>query len=179
MDNLLRYLKSGHNTVLSYDKKTGKHFNKQIFRHYISLGKIPKFDPNHPKSYMFHGAEGAKQFKDLPSELLEIITDIKNRDSRYNQFVVNLYEDGSEYIEPHSDCDKDMIENYSILIKSLGATRTMRFTKRTDHTLVEDIELKHDSIIEISKDRNKTTRHEILPSNTNEPRISITARMMK
>lgn len=179
MNELVEYLKQGNNTVLVYDKESKKHFNKKIFRHYIALGKIPKFDPNHKKSYMFHGAEGPKELLELPHAFQDAIKNIKKIDSRYNQFVINLYETGNNFIEPHSDCDKDMVDDYSILILSLGQERILRLSDRNDCNEYEDILLKDNSIYILDKNTNKTKRHEILKSETNNSRISITARMMK
>lgn len=167
------------NSVLVYDKVLKKHYKKQIYRQYESYGKVPLFDPNNPKSYMFSGTSTKIGTKTIPEEYIPYIDQIKSLDARYNQFVINIYNDGNDYIEPHSDCDKDMIDDYRILILSIGETRTLRLTSRKNNDVYLDIDLHNNSIFKLDKDLNSNYRHEILKSDTTNRRISITARMMK
>lgn len=167
------------NAVIVFDKNLQQHYIKEIFRKYKSFGNVPKFDPNHKKSYMFSDNVLDTFTDPIPEEYKQYIDFIKNLDSRYNQFVINVYESGQNYIEPHSDCDKDMVCDYRILILSLGQTRTMRLTSRKSSDVKIDVELKDNSIFLLDKDLNSNYRHEILQDDSKNQRISITARMMK
>lgn len=178
IDHIIKDLEDGENEVIIYDKDKQYHEKKAIFRKYRSFGATPGFDPTHKKSYMFSGSKSIPNVQ-VPDSLLPFFKQIKSIDSKYNQFVVNYYKDGNDYIEPHSDCDKDMVDNYNILILSLGATRTMRFTGRKDVTGSFDLKLKDGQILILNKFLNKEFRHEILQDETEMPRISITARQMK
>lgn len=168
------------NEVLIYDKIEDEHKVKQIFRKYLSFGKIPEIDLHHKKSYMFKGSK-EQNIKEIPKAYKKYVKNIIILDDRYNQFIINYYKDGNDYIEPHSDCDKDMIQNYKILILSLGTERTLRFTTRNQDIKGSfDVILKHNSYFILNEFLNKQFRHEIIKDvKILTDRISITARMMK
>ena len=164
--------------VIIFDKHSKKYTPKKIFRRYLSFGKIPQFDSNQTKSYMFSGSK-EQLIKEIPKKYKSYIEKIKKIDNRYNQFVINYYANGKDYIEPHSDCDKQMVEDYRILIFSLGQERILRLTSRKNIDVKIDVSLKDNSIFLLDKDLNNNYRHEILKDNSTQLRVSITARMIK
>ena len=58
----------------------------------------------------------------------------------YNSILINLYNNGSDYIPPHSD-NEECIEDVSYIVTiSLGATRTLKFTEITSGSTENSIE---------------------------------------
>ena len=179
---VVEYLNSiGKSKILSYNKLTEHYDKKSIYRKYISLGETPKFNPQHPKSYMFSDNKyeiSSILEQDAPPWIKEVISAIKNMDYRYNQFVINLYNNGKDFMEAHSDCDANMVQDYTILIASFGASRTIQFTGRGGVTGKFSIETITHPLLKLNKFLNTSFRHEILRDDTKLPRVSVTARMM-
>ena len=61
----------------------------------------------------------------------QALIDYVNRmfQSKFNAILVNRYDDGNNYISPHSDNEAGLDANAGVVILSAGATRTMRFKK--------------------------------------------------
>ncbi|KAL5257974.1 hypothetical protein ACHWQZ_G012807 [Mnemiopsis leidyi] len=98
----------------------------------------------------------------------------------YNSTLINYYTNGSDYIPRHSDNEDCINEDSYILTLSLGSTRTMRFTETVSNTTVADVELKHGSILVMSKQSQQYFQHELLanPDNT-DSRVSVTFRRIR
>ena len=80
----------------------------------------------------------------------------------------------------HSDNEDCINEDSYIMTLSLGSTRTMRFTEKVSNTTVADVELKHGSILVMSKKSQQYYQHELLanPDNT-DGRVSLTFRRIR
>ncbi len=174
-DELVNDLRGGYTSVLVFDKLLNKHYKKEIFRSYKSIGKIPEFDETHKKSYMF--TDGTKDGKTYSNKFEPFYIYLKSIRPTFNQFVINLYETGANFIEPHSDCDKNMTDDYIIASLSLGCTRTMKFTHRNTKRSFK-IPLTSGTILLMSKELNRNWRHHIDKEDAAGSRISITAREM-
>ena len=98
----------------------------------------------------------------------------------YNSSLINYYKNGSDYIPRHSDDEECISEDSYILTLSLGSTRTMRFTEKVSNATVADVELKHGSILVMSKQSQQYYQHELLanPNNT-DGRVSVTFRRIR
>lgn len=158
--------------VKVFNKETGIHKDKKIFRAYKDYIQSPIFEPNIKKSHM-HG----QLSKTTPKIVKELISKAKQIDNRYNQLIINWYESG-EYIENHRDCDARMVEDYKILIMSFNeiSARSMVF-KNLHGDVVKEVKLGNGEFIEITEDENKNLKHEV--GTGIGRRISATFRMFK
>lgn len=107
---------------------------------------------------------------------------------KYNQVIVNWYENGKDYIAPHSDCQNKMIPNAGITIITLCEdeqfTRLLKITpKKLKNELNNNlysqvkIKLKHGCIITMHGDTQNNFRHSIPKDFDNHTsRISLTFR---
>ena len=164
-----------NNDVLVYNKKTKEFDKKTIFRSYVSYLNTPEFDPKTEKSYMFLNKEDK-----VPTELKPILDYVQSIDERYNQMVVNWYNE-DDYIEMHRDCTAKMLDKESpILIMNLNESDNIKKCREMTFENVETKErrketLKNNYLYKI--ENNNTHRHGV--GKGKEKRISITFRMMK
>jgi len=67
---------------------------------------------------------------EISKEIKKIITKLNiNLGRQYNFVLINRYADANQYIDPHSDDERDLIDDYTIAGISLGAERNIVFTK--------------------------------------------------
>lgn len=113
-------------------------------------------------------------FQKALKQIKEFDTDYS---AHYNAVFVNWYMNGKHYIGPHSDDEKDLVENAPIYSLSYGDVRTFRITKKLDKSWVTDIELTDGMMIAMCGEFQKEFKHEILrkPS-SNKRRINLTVR---
>jgi alkylated DNA repair dioxygenase AlkB len=102
-------------------------------------------------------------------------------DIAWNGALVNWYKDGSHYIGPHSDSEKDLVKGAPILSYSFGAERTFRLKKKTDAKEGEiskfDFITKNGSMIAMCGDCQNEYKHEITKTAKKVgPRINVTIR---
>jgi len=99
--------------------------------------------------------------------------------------IVNLYEDGNDYLGWHSDNESDLVSRSTIASISLGATRKFEFQRiskgkeKLDKDPLE-LSLEHGSLLLMKKDTQKMYKHRV-PRQTEikKPRINITFRAIK
>lgn len=161
--------------VLIRDRKNNTHTEKPIFRKFKSYLSTPKFDAEVDKAYMFSGRDDSDINGELPAQLVPMYEYLRSIDGRYNQAVVNWYEP-EDYIQPHSDCDAKMVDDYAICIVALGETRSLVFEQRQNGGRMR-VPLEHGEYIVLDKHLNTQFRHSV-PTGDGE-RISITFRMIK
>lgn len=168
--------------VLVYNKDTGEHIEKEIFRKYKSYGFTPDFDETVKKSYMF--CEKSENPPKCIKALLGICIDYNQR---FNNCLVNWYTSKEEYIQPHSDCTAKMVDDAKILI--LNFNETDNATNIRDFVIESkpgfpDFELRipltQGLAILMGGDTQKRFNHHVPPSkHENSRRISVTLRQMK
>lgn len=150
---------------------------------------VPRTQKSYLKDYTFSGIKHSSQ-KELSPELEEFFTwsntlDVsKNDTGKFNQLFVNWYENGNEYIGPHSDDESELKKKSEILSISLGATRTFRIRCKKTKEIKEDIELKHGDVVVMKPKMQKYWTHEIVKIGGNKGkkvsmRINITLRKFK
>lgn len=182
-DKLYNLAPKNNGTVLIYDSANQQHIPKTIFRKYRSFLNIPQFDKNIKKSYMYADTITSELYTPLHELFVPYYNYAKQLDSRYNQAVINWYDNGNTFIEAHSDCGAKLIENYNILIFTINqldtASRTMHFEKR-DKTDNFSLKLISNEYITMSKSFNEKYRHRIDKEvDIKTSRISITFRQSK
>lgn len=71
------------------------------------------------RSYMYSGFDTSKNNEKLPYIFNSFYYFMKREDNRYNQVIVNWYRNEEDFIAPHSDCQRGMVENSKISLISL------------------------------------------------------------
>lgn len=182
-EKLERLAPEGKSSVRVYDKETGTHVHKQIYRSFLSTGNVPEFDPGVEKSYMMSGFDESEYvpLEDLDPELKALFEHVQRVNPKYNQMTINWYLSGDEYIEMHRDCDNAMIDDYKISIfnycNEAGNDRV--FVIEGDGQR-EELALTDGEVITLDKYLNTEFRHGVPPSdNPESKRISVTFRQMK
>ena len=100
-----------------------------------------------------------------------------------NSVLVNYYEHGTIIIPKHRDNEEIFGDNPTVIVVSLGSTRTLRFSRvEPDASSLKgngqtiDIDLKPKSILIMLGTTQKYFCHELLPSDSKKPRYSMTFR---
>ncbi len=101
----------------------------------------------------------------------------------YNGALVNFYENGDDYIGPHSDDEKDLIKDLPIFSFSFGSTRTFRVKVKNNN---EDIWISqlnlnvfNGSVIAMCGEMQTEFKHEVPKQSDSDRRINITVRAFK
>jgi alkylated DNA repair dioxygenase AlkB len=114
----------------------------------------------------------------------EVLISLKNKVEaktkiNYNACLLNLYHDGTDGMGWHSDNEKEIIENSSIVSLSFGADRKFSFkNKKTKQTI--SLILENGSLLEMKENTQKNWLH-ALPKTKKikNIRINLTFRQMK
>lgn len=105
------------------------------------------------------------------SELKTYVEQVTNE--KYNVCIIQLYPNGSVGINPHRD--KEMVAGTRITGLSLGATRTLSFTREGHQT--HKIKLPSGSLYVMNQPTNQKWLHSIIKeTRIKEPRLSLTFR---
>jgi len=145
------------------------------------------------RSYMYSGFDTTNNNIELPEQFQIYYDYVKSIDNRYNQVVVNWYQDQNDYIAYHADCETGMIENAEILMISLYPTinhklknygddhRSFSIIPKCKKTscLYDEvcIQARHGTMITMCGDTQKDFKHSIKKEyHEVSPRISISFR---
>lgn len=110
----------------NYD--TIKLFGKdaQIHRFHLACGNLDyRFSGN-----TFHARPFPDAFLTAVAQMQAAVVDPATNATRFNQGLINWYQNGDHYIGPHSDNEKIILPGSPILALSLGASRRFVFTPR-------------------------------------------------
>jgi alkylated DNA repair dioxygenase AlkB len=139
-------------------------------RYSKSYLKTPSCTPEliEKHSYMYSGLDDSHNYNDLPEIFQPFYDYMKSVDSRYNQVVINWYDDGEDYLPYHSDCEKDMIDEYVVTTISFNdpnfdSYRSMTFID-SNNNIVKEVFLETGSIILMNHHANKIFKHGIAKS---------------
>lgn len=139
-------------------------------------------------SYMYSGFDTTNNNLELPEVFQPYYNYMKSIDVKYNQVVVNWYEDGKDYIAFHSDNQYNMISNPKVAILSFYSYDESNFR---DFCIkpkpgIESIEnmhkirMDHGTIITMHGKALDEYKHGIKKDNNNRSRrISLSFRQMK
>jgi alpha-ketoglutarate-dependent dioxygenase alkB family protein 2 len=168
-------------------------YNSEIDSMVLMHGKYVKI----PRKQTAYGAPGtkynfsgnivsAKSYDDsdeVSVAIKALITEMNivlNR--KFNFILINRYADGNQYIGPHSDDERDLIQGHAIAGISLGAERDILFESKEYNETPESnkLKLEHGSLFVMYTPTNKYWKHSIPKSKyVFRPRISLTFREMK
>lgn len=146
--------------------------------------KSPRLVKNYLLEYKYSGKtiNAEQKTPDILLKLLDCANgmDIDGSGHKFNQILVNWYEDGSKYISPHSDNEPELIKGSPILSLSFGATRRFRLKKIPGGEQDTVVELKNNSFVIMGGTCQTTHKHEVLkePGCKNK-RINITFRQFE
>lgn len=109
---------------------------------------------------------------------LEAIMQKVNRklQSNYNGILINLYENGHNYISAHSDDERDL-DLAGVASIAIGAVRIFRIRDKQSREIIVDVEHQPGDLLVMYGDFQKEFLHEI-PQQKKiiEPRVSLTFR---
>ena len=137
------------------------------------------------KSYMYSGYETDNNNGDLPKVFKPLHQYMAKQDAKYNQAIVNWYENEKDYIGFHSDCQKNMIDNAKISIISMYQNsehyRCLKLRPKNDLSLNNyKIMLNQGMILTMCGNTQNDYRHGITKELIDtERRISLSFRQMK
>ncbi len=98
--------------------------------------------------------------------------------SEFNSALLNYYRDGNDSMGYHSDDEKELGPNPTIVSINLGASRVMKFKHKVDKRGF-DIELNHGDVLLMAGDTQHEWKHGIMKSKrVLEPRLNITFRQI-
>lgn len=153
---------------------------------YGKLIDMPRFTQSYGSSYTFSKVK--HEAVPIPT-LLEPFIEWSNKtigtmfNCTFNTLFVNWYQSGFNYINPHSDDEKEHNPNTPIISISLGATRKFRI-RNMQKEIITDIDMKDQTFIIMCGNMQKEFTHEVpkitgkLGQNTRS-RINITIRSFK
>jgi alkylated DNA repair dioxygenase AlkB len=150
---------------------------------YGKYRKTPRWHMSYLKSYNFSGQ--TLKTEPIPTEVQKLLDHInEKRDIKYNQVLINWYLDGTHYIGPHSDDERQLVPGSSIYSLSLGATRKFRIRDKKTNKIVKDFELSDGTVVVMCGAMQKEFKHEIVKiqgakSKKVGKRINITFRCFK
>lgn len=112
-------------------------------------------------------------------ELLQLKTLVEDKTgATFNSCLLNLYHNGDEGMDWHSDSEKDLKKNYAIGSLSLGAERKFAFKHKTSKETVS-LFLEHGSLLEMKGTTQTYWLHRLPPTKQiTKPRINLTFRTM-
>lgn len=96
-----------------------------------------------------------------------------------NNCLINYYLDGQSKMGFHSDQTDILVPDTGVVIVSLGETRTLRFRKIEDHSVVVDYDLPSGSLIYMTNEVQDEWQHAIPKSITDKGRMSLTFRQIR
>jgi alkylated DNA repair dioxygenase AlkB len=127
------------------------------------------------KGYYYSGKLARSQpLTENLQTLLEMVNGIYG--AEFNGILINEYENGSDYISPHSD-DERNLDKIGVVAVSFGAVRIFRIRDKFTKAIVEDIKMLSGQLLHMGGDFQKEFTHEIpVEKKVKEPRYSFTFR---
>lgn len=128
--------------------------------------------------YYYSGQLAKSQL--LTSKLKLLLNLVNNNfNSNFNGILINKYNNGKDYIGPHSDDEKNLDE-IGVISLSYGAPRKFRIRNKKTKKIILDINTKNNMLIHMGGDFQKEFTHEIpIESKIKEERYSFTFRKHK
>lgn len=189
--------KMSKNSHIIHAALDGSEENHNCHREYVSLGVIPNYNGlMERKTYMYGDMsikDGDNKTKTHNIDKYPIAQSIINHfNGKFNQAIINWYENGENYIPFHSDCERQMNKDHEIAIITFTPSyisdndiRTLSF-KANNRAMDEgNVARKYDtvniktvngSVVIIGGKTNQYFRHGVKQQKTNVPRVSISLR---
>lgn len=147
---------------------------------YTTLGikyNVPRYQKAYLNDWSYPGINLKGDI--IPIELIDIFNyannlpkDLLGIDENFNQVLVNFYDDGTQYIAPHSDYGMKIVFS-----SSFGEERVFRIINKKTLTPVKDIITKDRTFMIMCGDTQKEFLHTILQDTSQNKRLNITFRI--
>ncbi len=129
-------------------------YGRKVYQH-RSIG----FFSNESMGYKYSGQMAKSQL--LTPNLTELLNLVNTEyNSSFNGILVNRYEDGNDYIGPHSD-DESALDDIGVVCISYGAPRTFRIRDKVTKKIVKNIATLPGMFLHMGGDFQKEFTHEI------------------
>lgn len=113
------------------------------------------------ESIGYHYSGKLAESKPLTKYLKRLLKKVnKIYGASFNGILINRYNDGKDYISPHSD-DERNLDPQGVVSISYGSTRIFRIRKKYTKEIVKDIELDNLDMVHMKGDFQKEFTHEI------------------
>jgi len=141
---------------------------------------IPRYQKAYLNNYSYPGINLQGDII-LPPELTDLFNFANslskdllgiNENENFNQILINFYDDGTQYIAPHSDYGMKIVFS-----SSFGQERIFRIINKKTLQLIKDIITKDRTFIIMCGDMQKEFLHTILQDNSQNKRLNITFRI--
>lgn len=124
-----------------------------------SIVKTPRYSSNYGRSYNYSGIKD--KALSIPDELVPFLSFANAGNGwKYNQILMNWYENGLHYIGPHSDSIRQLRYGSSIMSISLGESRVFRIRNKATNEIT-DIPLKDRTVVVMGGKFQQEFTHEI------------------
>ena len=176
--------------IINTQIMTKRHFdviwkNKPNHEHTITIfgktHKVPRTQVMYGEhSYTFSGntLEPIKEIPDYVEICFDFVRELRPN-VNWNGALVNFYEDGTQYIGPHSDDEKEL-DNNEIWSFSFGETRIFRIRNKKTKKKVIDYQTPDNSVIVMGGRKfQEELTHEIPKQKHKGRRINVTIRSFK
>lgn len=153
---------------------------------YGKIMKVPRFQKSYMRDYNFSGAISVSD--PLPNILKPFLSWANKLGyGEFNQFLLNWYENGENYIGSHADDESQLLKNSAIITITLcekGDFRTFRIRDIKTKTIVKDIKTFNGIVLVMGGHFQQEFKHEIPKISGSKAdkvgkRISITLRQFK
>lgn len=137
---------------------------------------LPRLTANYgERSYDYSGLEFRPQpFTPLLQELKEAAE--KETNETFNALILQLYRDGADVVNWHSDASPVVGQNPTIASFSFGGARTFELKNKQDPTERRSLLLQSGDLLVMQKDLQHTYLHRIPKEEGVSPRINLTFR---
>jgi len=154
---------------------------RETFKLYGKIRKTPRFVKCYGKDYTYSGKKHPKQ-PTIPNILSYLLASVNKMGfgGEFNSILVNWYENGNDYISPHSDDERSIIKDSPIVCFNFGASRKFNLTEKDNKKNKLDLVLNNNTFILMGGKTQTYFKHEIpIEKNITESRISVTFRQMR
>ncbi len=171
------------------DALASVNLDKPDYHHVIKMfGKdirVPRYLQTYGADYHFSGAVAKSRpftpelfdiLEKLEVDLVKLVPD--GTPSGFNMCLVNWYETGKHYIGPHSDEEKQFMDNAPIAGLSWGATRTFVLSPKKEGKALR-LQVNDGDLVVMGGRTQKTHKHEVPKSSTKDERVSFTFRIFR
>lgn len=151
-------------------------------RMYGKLVDVPRYQKTFGHDYKFSGVNN-KAAEDVPvgflSSLLHFVQE-QEPNIIYKGMLINWYENGTQYIGPHSDDEKQLMKGATIYSFSFGATCDFMVQSKTNSEERPIFSLQHNTCLKMGWEMQTFYKHS-LPKRlkVKDQRINVTIRAYK
>lgn len=163
-------------TEIDFKNINWHHDKIKIYGREIYLPRFSAWHGDNNKSYSYSGIElnpspWNKGLIYIKNEIEKITND------KYNSVLLNWYRDGEDYINWHTDAEKELGQNPTIGSVNFGAERRFLLRRIDDHKMKLEFPLKHGTVLIMCGELQHYWQHSVpKQKRVNKTRINLTFR---